>query len=223
MTLVTLIRHMQHLARGHGKRIFTSREISLLSGESRFATGMTLTRGAAKGLVSHVGIHWLNLLDPPELSDVAMTLESPSYMSFESALYHHGILSQSPRAAMTMATTRRPSSRRTPIGTIRYFHLGTALFFGYDEDRMALPEKAWLDLLYLRGLKGRSNPVTEEIDTGRLDRKLLRRMSLSFPPWVGDLALGNPGSGIRDRGPRPQGPRRPTSSRGSRAGAWRTG
>jgi hypothetical protein len=162
--------------------------MSSLRGEPRTGTAMTLLRAARKGVVGRAGNLWVNLMDPPELLEVALSLVSPSYLSFESALHRHGVISQAPRGAMTMATTRRPRLFETPLGAIRFFHLKPTLFFGFDERRIAPAEKAWLDLLYLRGLRGRKNMITEKVYFENLDRKVMRKAARRFPPWVRALS-----------------------------------
>jgi hypothetical protein len=162
-----------------------------LRGEPRTGTAMTLLRAAGKGIVGRAGKLWLNLLDPPELLEVALSLLSPSYMSFESALHRHGVISQAPLGALTMATTRRPRLVETPLGAVRFFHLKSDLFFGFDDRRIALPEKAWLDLLYIRGLRGRKNLITEKVYFENLDPKAVRNTARQFPRWVGNLSNEN--------------------------------
>lgn len=183
MTLVRLIQIMQTLARDHKKRVFTLREISALTQSARAASAMMLLRAAQKGLVARVGNLWLNMMDPPELLEVAQSLPSPSYLSFESALFRHGILSQAPRGALTMASTGRPRIVQTPLGIIRFIHLKPSLFFGFDADRIAFPEKAWLDLIYIR--RGCKNLITEEFDLSGLKSKSVKRFIEKFPDWVG--------------------------------------
>lgn len=191
MTLIRLIQEMHNLDRIHHKRIFTLREMAALAQEPRTAAAMTLLRAAQKGLVARTGNLWMNLMDPPEILEVALSLASPSYLSFESALYRRGILSQAPRGGLTMATAGRPRRFQTPWGEIQFFHLKPSLFFGFDEHRIASAEKAWLDLIYLRGLRGRRNVLSEEIDREPLDRKYLRAMTKKFPPWVRSMAMAN--------------------------------
>ncbi len=184
MTSLKLVQLLQKLAKDHHKRLFTLRDMAALADEPRTAAAMTLVRAAKKGLVGRVGNLWINLMDPPELLEVALALPSPSYLSFESALYHRGVLSQSPRGELTLATTGRSRSLQTPLGSIRMIHLKPSLFFGFDERRGAFPEKAWLDLLYLRGRKGRTGLVTEELYLGGLDRKRLKKFARAFPDWM---------------------------------------
>lgn len=187
MTSLKLVQLLQKLARDHRKKVFTLRDMASLGGESRPAAAMTLVRAAKKGLIGRVGNLWINLMDPPELLEVALALPSPSYLSFESALYRQGLLSQSPRGELTLATAGRSRLLRTPLGSIRMIHLKPSLFFGFDGNRIAFPEKAWLDLLYLRGRRGRTGLATEEFYLEGLDRKRLIKFARSFPDR---LALG---------------------------------
>lgn len=173
MTIVSLIEILQNLVRDRGKRIFSLRDLAILSGSTRASVGMTLLRAQKKGLVFRTGNLWINRMDFPPLGEIGLALRSPSYISFESALYQHGILSQSPRGALTIATTKRPGRVDTPWGAIRFIHLKKSLFFGYDADRMAYPEKAWLDLVYIRGRKG-SKFFGETFYLKRLNRRRLK-------------------------------------------------
>lgn len=181
------MRILQRMARDHKKRIFSLREIASLAAVSRPAAGMALIRGEKNGIVSRVRTCWINRLDPPELPEIAFALVSPSYLSFESALYRHGVLSQSPRGALTVATAGRPGRVETPFGLIQFIHLKRALFFGYDADRIAIPEKAWLDLLYIRGRSGQRGLVTEKVYPDRLNPRRLRLFEKRFPSWVRQL------------------------------------
>lgn len=187
MTQVELLQLMHMLARRHNKKVFFLKEIAAWGGETRAAAAMTLLRAAKKGLVGRVGNLWFNLLDPPELLEVALSLVSPAYLSFESALYRRGALSQSPRGELTLATSRRPRRFATPLGVIRYIHLKSGLFFGFGADRIASAEKAWLDLIYIRGRQGRRALVSERFYPKRLRAAKLRKMGGPYPAWVKEL------------------------------------
>ncbi|HCU25192.1 MAG TPA: hypothetical protein DF383_09250 [Deltaproteobacteria bacterium] len=189
MSQLELVQKLIQSARDHGKKIFSLREIAALSGASRSAVAMTLLRAQKKQLVFRVANLWVNQLDPPNLTEIALSLRSPSYLSFESALYRHGILSQSPRGALTLATTKRPGEFDTPLGRIRFIHLKNSLFFGYDENRIAYPEKAWLDLIYIRGRQGREAAFSETFYLENLNQKRLKEWMEKFPDWVGGMAL----------------------------------
>lgn len=172
MNQIELMKILQKLSQEHRKKIFLLKEIAAYSGLSRPQVAMSLLRGLKKEILWRVKNHWINRLDPPTLEELALTLVSPSYISFESALYHHHVLSQSPRGGLTLATTSRPRRIDTPLGRIEAIHLKSDLFWGYDAHRMALPEKAWLDLHYIRSRKGLQFPEVFYLD--QLDQKKIK-------------------------------------------------
>lgn len=93
---------------------------------------------------------------PPDQFTIANFLVEPSYISFESALSYHGILSQFPYL-ITSATTLKPQVKKLHH-TYQYYHLQPNLFFGYSHTNnylLANPEKALLDQLYLATKKYR--------------------------------------------------------------------
>ena len=188
MTILDLIQTLSTLAKNHRKRVVTLAELSRLASQSPAALAMTLLRAQKKGVVGRAGNVWLNLMDRPAPEEVAFALDSPSYISFESALYHRGVLSQSPRGALTVATRGRPREVTTPVGTIRFLHLKGDLFFGYDKERVALAEKAWLDMLYLRRRKGEGLPETMYPEA--LNRKRLKEFARAFPRTIQRLVGG---------------------------------
>lgn len=183
MTTVELIRLLSTFASKFGKRIFTLREIVAYSGESETSVGMTLVRARKTGIVDRVKNLWFNKMDAPALADIALVLESPSYISFESALYHHGVLSQAPKDILTLATTERPCLLRTSLGEINFRHLSRKVFFGFDEKRMAYPEKAFLDLIYIRRKMGIQD-FSEVFYLDTLNKKRLKDFASKFPEYV---------------------------------------
>lgn len=93
-----------------------------------------------------------NRVDPLALPEY-LTSPFPSYVSLQSALYLHGMISQMPAMtyAVSLARTRRFT---TPLGTVSVHHVQPAFFFGFEEagrsgGRLATPEKALIDFLYL--------------------------------------------------------------------------
>jgi len=114
-----------------------------------------LARLAASGHVIRLrrGVWALpNRVDPLALPEY-LTAPFPSYVSLQSALYLHGMISQMPAVtyAVSLARTRRFT---TPLGTVSVHHVQPAFFFGFEEagragGRLATPEKALVDFLYL--------------------------------------------------------------------------
>jgi predicted transcriptional regulator of viral defense system len=118
---------------------------------------------------------------------IANALYTPSYLSFESALSRHGLLSQIP-ASLTFATTRK--SRRMTLSTteIEYRKVKTSLFFGYTAGNgllIAEPEKALLDALYMVS-RGKLMLKTGQLDIKGLRRTRLANYAKKYPVGVRD-------------------------------------
>lgn len=97
-------------------------------------------------------------LDERRLFEIAARIYRPSYVSLESALSHHGLIPENVYA-VTAVSTRRTYRFDTPVGLFSYRTVKPGFFYGYGigpgQARVALPEKAVLDLLYLDpGLTG---------------------------------------------------------------------
>lgn len=97
-----------------------------------------------------------------------LTAPFPSYVSLQSALYYHSMISQIPEViyCVSLARTR---TYETSVATISVHHIEGSFFFGYEERgehhvRMASPEKALLDILYLTQSKSRLFAVLPEIE-----------------------------------------------------------
>ena len=88
---------------------------------------------------------------------LAAVLKKPSYISLEKALEYHGLIPDAV-SVYTSVTTKRPGKIISDMGVFDYRHIKSALFFGYNSSTInkqtafiASPEKALLDLCYLRG------------------------------------------------------------------------
>jgi predicted transcriptional regulator of viral defense system len=109
----------------------------------------------------------LNKLAIPE----HLTAPYPTYVSLQTALYHHGMISQIPAVtyAVSLARSRRYD---TPIGTISIHHVEPEFFFGYELDesgivKIATPEKALVDVCYLSPTRSRLFRKLPEIEFSR--------------------------------------------------------
>ncbi len=112
---------------------------------------------------------------------LASMLQKPSYVSLEKALEYHDLIPEAV-SVFTSVTTKRPLKLKTAAGTYKYRHIKPLLFFGYNsvkKDRqiffIASPEKALLDLFYLRHSKLTQEYLdelrlqnTEKINLGKL-------------------------------------------------------
>jgi len=106
-------------------------------------------------------------VDPLALPEY-LTSPFPSYVSLQSALYLHGMIDQVPAVtyAVSLARTRRYT---TPLGTVSIHHVEPGFFFGFDNagasgGRLATPEKALVDFLYLAPARSRLFRALPELE-----------------------------------------------------------
>lgn len=124
----------------------------------------------------------LDLLALPE----RLTAPQPAYVSLQSALYHHGMISQIPSSvyAVSLARTRRYA---TPLGVVSIHHVAPDFFLGFESlgekgIRMARPEKALLDAFYLAPARSRLFCRLPEVEKPEeFDVKEARRMIALIP------------------------------------------
>lgn len=90
------------------------------------------------------------------LFEIANRIYSPSYISFEMALAYYGLIPES-IYGITSASTRKTSHFRTTIGDFIYRTIRPGLYFGFEllksngkSFRIASPEKAFIDLFYIK-------------------------------------------------------------------------
>ncbi len=97
-------------------------------------------------------------LDPLTLPEY-LTAPFPSYISLQTALYYHGMISQIPVVTYSVSPART-RVYKTPLGTFSIHHIEPSLFFGFEPAgrtgiRIAIPEKALFDFLYMGQAKSR--------------------------------------------------------------------
>jgi predicted transcriptional regulator of viral defense system len=139
--------------RDFGKDVMTTEDAAVRLRMSVSGASRVLSRLAADGLVVRLrhGLWSLRAeIDPFELTE-ALTAPFPAYVSLQSALYRHGLISQIPQVVyvVSLARTQRVT---TTIATYSIHHLPPALFGGYETRvhvNLATPEKALVDTLYL--------------------------------------------------------------------------
>lgn len=156
--------------------VFTTHELAHASGHSLSAMSHQLARLAKNGLITAVtrGV-WANTRHPffePMACVPAILGNEQGYVSFLSALYHHGALSQIP-ARIHIATTGTPRLLESPVGTFELFRIKPELHqLGVDWADARLPfriasvEKALFDTLYISTRRGRRFAKLAELELG---------------------------------------------------------
>lgn len=104
-------------------------------------------------------------IDPLILPEY-LTAPFPSYVSLQTALFYYGMISQIPHTiyAVSLARTHQ---YKTSFGNISIHHLQPDFFFGFetvDQIKIATPEKALIDTLYLTQAKSKLFKTLPEIE-----------------------------------------------------------
>jgi predicted transcriptional regulator of viral defense system len=141
--------------------VVESRDVAALLQVSASNATTILRRLGAEGMIVHLSRgRWLvdkkvDRLALPEL----ISAPHPAYISLQSALFHQGLIEQIP-SILYAVTPARPRQCRTPLGTISFHRMPPELFTGFElssrsDAKIAIPEKALFDLLYLAPGKSR--------------------------------------------------------------------
>lgn len=155
-----------------GRPVVTTDDTAVRLRLSTSAASHLLARLAASGLVTALrrGLWTLDLaLDPLVLPEY-LTAPFPAYVSFQSALYFHGFIEQVPRViyVASLARTQRITTR---LATYSIHRLAPEFFGGYTtrdvEVKLATPEKALLDVLYLANARSRLFAQLPEVEIPR--------------------------------------------------------
>lgn len=105
---------------------------------------------------------------------LANFLYSPSYISLESALSFHSIITGF-SYQITSLTPKPTKTIEINDKEYKYTHITPDLFWGYEKKEdflLAEPEKALLDYIYL-ATKGLRNPIFDEMDLSKLNHDKL--------------------------------------------------
>lgn len=158
------------------KTWFSFADIRKITGLDDKSLAVTLSRMVKRGELSRIagGIYTTDITRI-DWEQFAVEKYPPSYISFESALARHNILSQQP-VSLTMATTNRSKQVKMLENIIIYRHIQPKIFWGYLKDGnilIAEPEKAFLDLAYL-SLNGYAKFDPQEMNLDFLDKQKIK-------------------------------------------------
>lgn len=193
-----------------GKRLFSLSDLALLTGDRRSSLTVQLSRLVSSGIIERPARGWYaNPLSPPSDEEVAMVIRRPSYLSMEYALSRHGVLSQRSQV-LTLVTTRLPYTFRSGGGVFEYHQVKRSLFRGYRAEGDVLvagPEKALLDLVYVRHVRGRDMglgslaSLVDDMYLEELDGEVLSRQAEPFDQGTRGVVERLMGGKVARRGP----------------------
>lgn len=167
-----------------GQKLFNLQSLSrLLEINNPRSARSVVMRLTNQNILTRIAKDTYMLTQPaPSRFAIANFLYSPSYISLETALNYHGILSQFP-LEITSVTPKKSITKRVDSQVFSYAHLKSDLFWGYekiDNELIALPEKALLDQMYLTS-KGLRIVHFDEYDLTRLNKSQFLKFAKLFP------------------------------------------
>lgn len=177
---------------------FTTRDYANLAGLSVAAASKQLSRlKQKKTLVQLTRGMWANTAHPyfTPLSCVPVLLGAEQgYVSFLTALHHHGLISQIP-SSIQIATTGHTRQRKTPIARFEFLQMKPEMFLhGIEWSSTAKPylvasaEKALVDTFYITTRKSRRFAKLPELELNTPAFNLRRFQTLvrelAFSPQI---------------------------------------
>lgn len=168
MNQIEALRRLQKL----GAPVFETRDAKALLGVTLANAHMILRRLAAQGLITHLARgKWLSGQGASRFALAELiSAPYPAYVSMQSALFHHGLIEQVP-AVVYAVTLGRPRRVTTPLAVISFHRLPPELFLGFevtdDGAKIATPEKALFDALYLAPARSRLFAKLPELEIPR--------------------------------------------------------
>lgn len=168
------------------KPFYTVADLEKVTGLPRNSLHVALKRWVTGGIIERVAQNiYLPMGSLISMERLAAQLYIPNYLSFESALAGHGILSLIPYT-ITFATSRKTKKYVLRKQEIEFRQIARDLFFGFEMKSgiyIASPEKAFLDEIYFCA-RGRATLDLDEIDVKKLSLKRLKDYSKPFPSYV---------------------------------------
>jgi len=160
------------LGRLQGLRVpaATTADAAAVLGISVEAASHTLRRLAASGLVTRVrkGLWALGGSPDPFLLAEHVTAPYPSYLSLQTALFRRGMIEQIPNL-IYVVSLGRGGRVKTGFATLSVHHVQPEMFGGFETVadsgiKLALPEKALVDFLYLSPTRSRLFAALPELE-----------------------------------------------------------
>ena len=159
----------------------TTGDAAAVFGVSIEAASHTLRRLASSGLVTPVrkGLWALGAAPDPLTLGEYVTAPYPSYVSLQTALYQHGVIAQIP-SMIYLVSLGRAARIETTLGTYSVHHVQPEIFGGFELRaksglKLAVPEKALIDFLYLSPTRGQLFAALPELELPRGFRPSLAR------------------------------------------------
>jgi len=152
---------------------FTSNDAAAALRVNRPRAAKILERLGAAGHLLRLRRGLWTMTDRHDLARLAAQLvaPAPAYLSLQSALHAHGLITQIPQR-LYLVSTARTRLYRTPLGSVSVHHVKPSFCTGFFVPPrtgvpLAVPEKSLVDFLYLTPARSRLFGVLPEIEWPR--------------------------------------------------------
>jgi len=124
-----------------------------------------------------------NQMDIMDKYQIANLIQVPSYISLMTAMEYYQLTTQFQQDFFESIAVKRTKEIEIEKNIFNFTKIAAQHYFGFVKEQdffIAIPEKAFLDAIYLMSL-GRYNFDLESIDFSKLDIEELLRMAANFP------------------------------------------
>ncbi|OGK10466.1 hypothetical protein A2767_01355 [Candidatus Roizmanbacteria bacterium RIFCSPHIGHO2_01_FULL_35_10] len=140
-------------------------------------------RLSKRGVIQKLGRGWYSAYNKIVIPEqVTSQIYYPSYLSLKTVLSKVGVVNQIPRQIYSVTLNKSYQAKINNILLV-YRQVKRELFFGFyqkENQYIAYPEKALLDLIYFVS-RGVETVSWQEMDLSRLNKKKLFRWVKSYP------------------------------------------
>jgi len=164
-----------------GKTVFTLKNLQNLWGSNLYTTKIIAKRMVDKKLITRIERGYYALDEKFTLYELANLIISPSYVSLNSSLFHHGISFQVSNIITSVSLLSY--QRKVREMTFKYYAMKDSLFFNLEginyKDNLAIarPERAILDCFYFNVLPNIDN-------SDKLNINYLKKIASYYPKTV---------------------------------------
>jgi hypothetical protein len=179
--------YLEEQNRAYGKRLFSVTELANVARTSSHNVNVELERLRLKGVIERYARGTYGMPNAVGAEDLVRVLDRAAYITADTALHRHGMITQVP-TRYTCFTNRRHNrsrERRTPVGRFVFVCVKDSIYARPKEETMAPPEQAFLDFIYicrLRGAWARSIVTFRDLD--ELNDALLFDLVERYPETV---------------------------------------
>jgi predicted transcriptional regulator of viral defense system len=170
-----------------GTPVIRTNDAAALWGQSRASASKVLARMADDGHIRRLirGVWLIDQKVHPWSVHAFLSEPAPSYISLQTALFHHGMIEQIP-AIIHMISPAKTRTFKTPLGTFAMHQVAPEFFCGFEPfdggpAQIACPEKAMVDFFYFRLARSRGFRSLPELT---LPKSFSKKKALKFSALI---------------------------------------